>query len=142
MRRLDIHLKADERFDVVLRAVKASEPVDYYVLDTEQKARKLLSVFVREGAEQTLMDNVQTALEGSKDWRIVILPIEATAPKLEEPKEGKKADAVQATREEIYSDVSSGARLDRNFFVMVVLSTIVAAIGLNSDGVAAVIGAW
>jgi uncharacterized hydrophobic protein (TIGR00341 family) len=141
VRRLDIHLKADERFDVVLRAVKASEPVDYYVLDTDQKARKLLSVFVREGAEQTLMDNVQTALEGSKDWRIVILPIEATAPKLEEPKEGKKADAVQATREEIYSDVSSGARLDRNFFVMVVLSTIVAAIGLNSDGVAAVIGA-
>jgi uncharacterized hydrophobic protein (TIGR00341 family) len=141
LRRLDIHLRADERFDVVLRAVKASEPVDYYVLDTEQKDRKLVSVFIREGVEQTLMDNVQSALEGAKDWRISILPIEATAPKLEEPQQGKQAKATQATREEIYSDVASGARLDRNFFIMVVLSTIVAAIGLNSDGVAAVIGA-
>jgi len=141
VRRLDIHLRADERLDTVLRAVKASEPVDFYVVDTEQKDRKLLSIFVREGMEQTLVDNIQTALEGGNDWRIIILPIEATAPKLEEAKESKQARAKQATREEIYSDVVSGARLDRNFFIMVVLSTIVAAIGLNSDGVAAVIGA-
>ena len=141
MRRLDIHMRADERLDTVLRAIKASEPVDYYVLDTEQKDRKLISVFIREGVEQTLMDNVQSALEGVNGWRISILPIEATAPKLEEAKPGKQQKSTQATREEIYSDVASGARLDRNFFIMVVLSTIVAAIGLNSNGVAAVIGA-
>lgn len=141
MRRLDIHLRSDERFDAVLRAIKSSEPVDYYVLDTELENRKLISVFVREGAEQTLMDGIQSALEGNTDWRVSILPIEATAPKLEEPKEGEPVDPVQATREEIYSDVASGARLDRNFIVMVILSTIVATIGLNSNGVAAVIGA-
>ena len=141
MRRLDIHLKAGDRFDNVLSAVKASEPVDYYILDTEQKDRRLISVFIREGVEQVLMDNVQSALEGSNGWRISILPIEATAPKLEEPTEGKQAKSQQATREEIYSDVATGARLDRNFIVMVILSTIVATIGLNSDGVAAVIGA-
>jgi uncharacterized hydrophobic protein (TIGR00341 family) len=141
MRRLDIHLAADDRFDTVQRAIKASEPVDYYVIDTERKDRKLISVFIREGMEQTLMDNVQTALEGSNGWRISILPIEATAPKLEEARQGKQQKATQATREEIYSDVATGARFDRNFFVMVILSTIVAAIGLNSDGVAAVIGA-
>lgn len=141
MRRIDIHLKAGERFDTVLSAVKASEPVDYYVLDTQQQDRKLISVFVREGVEQVLMDNVQSALEGSQEWRVSILPIEATAPKLEEATEGKQAKSMQATREEIYSDVEKGARLDRNFVVMVMLSTIVAAIGLNSDGVAAVIGA-
>ena len=125
----------------MLRAIKASEPVDYYVLDTALENRKLVSVFIREGVEQKLMDSVQSALEGSSDWRISILPIEATAPKLEEAKEDKQARAAQATREEIYSDVSTGARLDRNFFIMVILSTIVAAIGLNSNGVAAVIGA-
>jgi uncharacterized hydrophobic protein (TIGR00341 family) len=141
LRRIDIHLKAGERFDTVLSAVKASDPVDYYVLDTEQKDRKLISVFVREGVEQVLMDNVQSALEGSQEWRVSILPIEATAPKLEEATEGKQAKSTQATREEIYSDVEKGARLDRNFVIMVILSTIVATIGLNSDGVAAVIGA-
>jgi len=141
MRRLDIHLKAGDRFDNVLSAVKASEPVDYYILDTERKDRRLISVFIREGVEQVLMDNVQSALEGSNGWRISILPIEATAPKLEEATEGKQVKSQQATREEIYSDVATGARLDRNFIVMVILSTIVATIGLNSDGVAAVIGA-
>jgi len=141
VRRLDVHQKADDRFDTVIRAIKASEPVDYYVLETGQRDRKLVSVFVREGMEQTLMDNLQSALEGPDDWRIAILPIEATAPKLAEAKDGKQAKATQATREEIFSDVSAGARLDRNFAVMVILSTIVAAIGLNSDGMAAVIGA-
>ena len=144
MRRLDIHLRSDERFDPVLRAVKASEPVDFYVLDTELENRKLISVFMRDGAEQTLMDSVQAALEGSAGWRISVLPIEATVPKLEEDDAAtrrKRQKAVTATREEIYSDVVTGARLDQDFIIMVVLSTISATIGLNSDGVAAVIGA-
>ena len=141
MRRLDIHLAKDEACDIVISAIKAADPIDYAVLETEQKDRQLISVFMREGTGQTLMDNLQSALEGRTDWRITVLPIEATAPKLEEADDDKAVKAEQATREEIFSDVSSGARLDRDFLIMVVLSTIVAAIGLNSDGIAAVIGA-
>lgn len=142
MRLLEIHLPAaDDRYDTVLRAVKHAEPIDYYVLDTEQHDRKLVCVFLREGSGQKLMDAVQTALDGSEDYRLTILPVEATAPKLKEATDQKAERQLQATREEIYSDVSTGARLDRDFIIMVVLSTIVAAIGLNSDGIAAVIGA-
>lgn len=141
MRRLDIHLSKDEACETVIRAIKAAEPIDYVVIETEQQDRCLISVFMREGTGQMLMDNIQSALEGRKDWRIAVLPIEATAPKLPEPEDDKKARRLQATREELYSDIESGARLDRDFLVMVVLSTIVAAIGLNSDGIAAVIGA-
>jgi uncharacterized hydrophobic protein (TIGR00341 family) len=141
MRRLDIHLAKDEACDIVISAIKAADPIDYAVMETEQKDRQLISVFMREGTGQSLMDNLQAALEGRQDWRITVLPIEATAPKLEEPEGDKAAKAEQATREEIFSDISSGARLDRDFLIMVVLSTIVAAIGLNSDGIAAVIGA-
>ncbi|WP_371308823.1 TIGR00341 family protein [Hyphomonas sp.] len=118
--------------------------MDYYILDTELENRKLISVFVREGAGQGLMDSVQAALEGNTGWRISVLPIEATAPKLEEDDQARKDEDQQpgtATREEIYSDVVTGAKFDQNFFIMVLLSTIVATIGLNSDGVAAVIGA-
>jgi uncharacterized hydrophobic protein (TIGR00341 family) len=141
MRRLDVHLRADERFDTVIRAVKAAEPIDYCVIETEQQDRRLISVMVRDGTGQFLMDSIQSALEGSKDWRVTILPIEATAPKLESV-EGKKQKRKQAaTREEIFADVASGAELTPDFMIMVVLSTIVAAIGLNSDGIAAVIGA-
>jgi len=141
MRLLEVHLPADDRFDTVIRAVKAADPIDYYVQNTERKDRKLVSVFIREGTGQSLIDNIQTALETCDDFRITVLPVEATAPNIEEATDQKAQQQIQATREEIYSDVSTGARLDRDFIIMVVLSTIVAAIGLNSDGIAAVIGA-
>ncbi|WP_291077051.1 TIGR00341 family protein [Hyphomonas sp.] len=141
MRLLEVHLPADDRFDTVIRAVKAADPIDYYVQNTERKDRKLISVFIREGTGQSLIDNIQTALETCDDFRITVLPVEATAPNIEEATDQKAQKQIQATREEIYSDVSTGARLDRDFIIMVVLSTIVAAIGLNSDGIAAVIGA-
>lgn len=141
MRLLEVHLPADDRFDTVIRAVKAADPIDYYVQSTERKDRKLVSVFIREGTGQSLIDNIQTALETCDDFRITVLPVEATAPNIEEATDQKAQQQIQATREEIYSDVSTGARLDRDFIIMVVLSTIVAAIGLNSDGIAAVIGA-
>lgn len=141
MRRMEIHLSNDERYDIVMRAVKAADPVDYAVIELEQLNRRMITVFLREGTTQTLMDNLQDALEPKTDWRVTLLPIEATVPKLEESSKNKQNKAETASREELYADVSSGARLDLNFLIMVALSTIVVAIGLNSNGVAAVIGA-
>jgi uncharacterized hydrophobic protein (TIGR00341 family) len=48
---------------------------------------------------------------------------------------------VTATREELYSQIVKGARLDSSFLLLVVLSTVVAAIGLAEDNVAVVVGA-
>ena len=87
MRRLDIHLSKDEACETVIRAIKAADPIDYVVIETEQQDRCLISVFMRDGTGQTLMDNIQSALEGREDWRIAVLPIEATAPKLPEPED-------------------------------------------------------
>ena len=46
-----------------------------------------------------------------------------------------------STREELYDQIEKGARLDGNFLVLVVLSTVVAAIGLLENNVAVVVGA-
>ena len=113
MRLLEVHLPNDERYDTVIRAVKAADPIDYYVQDTERKDRKLISVFMREGSGQSLIDNIQTALDTCDDFRITVLPVEATAPNIEEATDQKADKRVQATREEIYSDVSTGARCCR-----------------------------
>lgn len=140
MRRLDIHLRGDEAFSTVMAIVKAAEPVDWCVVETEQKDRQYVSVLVRDGTGQFLMDNIQTALEGREDWRITLVPIEATVPSVPVD-ETKRARRQQAVREELYQDIAHGAELHQDFMIMVVLSTIVAAIGLNSNSVAAVIGA-
>jgi len=143
MRRLDIHLRDTDAFDTVIRAIRAAEPIDYYIIPLEQRDRKLVSVFLRDESGQALMDNLYACLEGETDWRISLIPIEATAPKLTEAQSSSQnpKQRTQALREEIFSDISLGATLDRDFLILVALSTIVAAIALNSDSVAGVIGA-
>lgn len=89
---------------------------------------------------QTVLDTLQNVLGAQPTARIVVLPIEASLPK---PAEGKnrKEDSATAAREVLYEQVERGARLDSNFLLLVVLSTVVAAIGLIEDNVAVVIGA-
>ncbi|MFN3211806.1 MAG: TIGR00341 family protein [Henriciella sp.] len=144
MRRLDLHMREGEAYETALRAIRAADPIDYVVVPLEQQDRRLILVFLRDGTRQTLVDNLQACLEGEKDWRISLVPIEATAPAIPEDKDLKNKRANQrklALREEIYQDVSTDAKLDRDFLIFVVLSTIVAAIGLHSNSVAGVIGA-
>lgn len=143
MRRLDIHMRQGDRLDTVISAIKAADPIDYMVIPVEQHDRRCISVFLRDGTGQALMDNLQTVLEEEKDWRITLSAIEATVPKLEddEHKAARAKKSKQALREEIYTDVIEGAKLDRDFLILVFLSTIVAAIGLHSNSVAGVIGA-
>lgn len=143
MRRLEIHMRDTDSFDTVIRAVRAADPIDYYVMHPEQQDRKLIHVFLRDSSGQSLMDNIQTILESETNWRISVVPIEATAPTIEGPQkaDSKPGERKQALREEIFTDIAEGAKLDRDFIILVTLSTIVAAIGLNSNSVAGVIGA-
>lgn len=139
--RVDIHLPAGDAFDLAIRVVRGADPFDYLVIEPEQKDRRLIHVYMRDGPAQGLLDNLQAALESRSGWRITVVSLDVTIPDLPEPKGEKRQSRQQNTREELYVQVSSGAKLDRDFIVLVVLSTIVAAIGLVSDGVAAVIGA-
>lgn len=144
MRRLDLHIREGEAYETALKAIRAANPIDYIVVPLERQDRRLVSVFLRDGTRQTLVDNLQACLEDEKDWRISLVPIEATAPAIPEDKDLKTKRASQrkmALREEIYQDVQADAKLDRDFLIFVVLSTIVAAIGLHSNSVAGVIGA-
>lgn len=144
MRRLDLHMRDGDLFATVMSAIRAADPIDYVVIPLEQKDRRYVSVFLRDGTRQTLVDNLQSCLEGEKDWRISLVPLEATVPQIPEDKDLNKSRASQrkmALREEIYQDVIDEAKLDRDFLIFVILSTIVAAIGLHSNSVAGVIGA-
>ncbi len=70
----------------------------------------------------------------------MLIPVEAALPRPPEPEE-KPKDKSAATREALYESVAKNARLDMNFLVLVVLSTIVATIGLIENNVAVVVGA-
>lgn len=141
MRRIELHLKNNGTCDSVIAAIKHTDPVDYSILSPQQSDRLIINILVRDGNSQKLIDTIQGALDGQTDWRLNIIPIEASLPRLDEEDAEAEARNIQATREEIVDDVMRGAVLDRDFLVFVVLSTIVAAIGMNSGSPAAVIGA-
>jgi uncharacterized hydrophobic protein (TIGR00341 family) len=90
---------------------------------------------------------------GSQDgFRLVLLPVEATLPKVEEPseeeteedgasEESEESEPQRISREELYEDLSESSELTYVYVVMVALSTVVAAVGLTRGDIAIVIGA-
>ncbi len=140
MRQIDIHLKQRDR-ETVIRAVKAFDPVDWMIFPVEQHDRSLIRIIMHDGRSQELTDAIQDALNDCRDWRVTMLPVEATLPTPKPLEDEEKQADLQVLREELLDDVNRDAALTKDFLILCGLSTIVAAIGLNSDGVAAVIGA-
>jgi len=106
----------------------------------EDDGRCVCRMLVTPDKVQEVIDALQTALEKTENSRVVIQPVEATLPRPPEP-EPDEARSKTRSREELYARIEAGSKLDKNFILMVVLSTIVAAIGLLEDNVAVVIGA-
>lgn len=126
-----------------LRGIAAQqELVDIWVGHNDEDGRCSTRLLVRPEKQQVVMDALQSLLATSEDTRILVLPVEATLPRLEQDEiEEENLNSVTRSREELYQKIVSGAKLDSNFMYMVVMSTIVAAIGLLEDNVAVVIGA-
>ena len=91
---------------------------------------------------QSLTDKLQTLLSSEEGWHIITLPVESVIPKpQEEDDNAQKSVSETITREALYERIKRGAKLDTDFLILTVLSTIVAAIGIINDNVAIVIAA-
>ena len=127
----------------LLKSCLRANPVDHRLEPADERGRRVLRLFFKSGDGQEAMDAIQGLLADVADWRLVVIPIEATIPKeeAEEDPETRKKRRTLALREELYEDIASGAKLNRDFLTLTFLSAIVAALGLNANNVAAVIGA-
>jgi len=110
--------------------------------------RQAFRMLVADSVRQRLLDALESLLERDPAARVVVLSVDATLPRLSSDVEADGQDAEQqqqqsisATREELYTEIARGARLDGTYLLLVMLSTIVAGIGLAEDNVAVVIGA-
>jgi uncharacterized hydrophobic protein (TIGR00341 family) len=119
--------------------------------------RRSVRMLVPDAARQRLLDGLQSLLETEADARVVICPVDATLPRPDDSQaqngdgganSDERPDAKASarggqrrTREELYTEIAAGARLDGNFLLLVALSTLVAAIGLAENNVAVIIGA-
>lgn len=111
--------------------------------EEEQEVRQSIRLLVRTDIIQTVLDSLQTVLGGSEHSRIVVQSTEVVLPKVVEPEKKEDGEARKTTtyREEIYNAISKETRLNWHYIALVVLSTLVAAIGLVEDNIAVIIGA-
>lgn len=105
--------------------------------------RKLVRVLASAGGTEAVLDEFEKRFSWLKDYRVVLLPAEATLPRPVEPEPSAKPKKVvgRINREELYTDVLETAKLSRVFLVMVALSTVVAAVGLVRDNSVIVLSA-
>jgi uncharacterized hydrophobic protein (TIGR00341 family) len=108
----------------------------------------LVRILLDAEQSEAVLDLLEKLYTGGEGNRVVILPVEATLPRAEPepaaapgqpPPEEKPPGRIG--REELYEDIKDASRCSRVYLVMVVLSTIVAAIGLYYNSVAIIIGA-
>jgi uncharacterized hydrophobic protein (TIGR00341 family) len=138
-----IEVITDQGHVDTLRGIAAQqEVIDIWVGHKDDDGRCSTRLLVRPEKQQAVMDALQSLLVAADDARILVLPVEAALPRIEdEGLEDEKQNSITRSREELYQKIVSGAKLDSNFMYMVIMSTIVAAIGLLEDNVAVVIGA-
>lgn len=105
-------------------------------------------------AEHTeeILDRLEEKYTDKDDFRVILLHVEGTVPRVqnansstsdEKNQEGEenKNNSDRVSREELYSQVYDSIRLSKNYLMLVMISSIVAAVGLVQDSVAVIIGA-
>lgn len=103
--------------------------------------RPIVRVLCESGHDQELLDALQDIFSADQNWRMSVYPVETTMPLDEAERDRLSSLRKSLSREELFQDIQAGSRLDSHFVMLVVLSTIVAAIGLLQDNVAVIIGA-
>jgi uncharacterized hydrophobic protein (TIGR00341 family) len=118
--------------------------------DQLSETQVLIKILVELEQTEELLDSLEKYFSVVEGFRLILLPVAASIPRIEEEKpkeeespspENQKRQAERVSREELYTQIADTIKVTRTYYVMVLLSTIVAAIGLMQDNIPVVIGA-
>jgi len=116
--------------------------------DTLDDGSAILRVLINVDRTESLSDELTEKFSSAEGFRITLFSVEATLPQPEvnedeekEQEESEEQVVGRISREELYADVTSGSELSWVYLGMIILSTLVAGVGLVRDDVAVIIGA-
>lgn len=127
-------------YETVAAIAEQVEAADVRAVLTDADGTQLMRLLVRDDRLQATLDRLQNTLGMEPGARITVLPVDISLPRSVD-KEEKAEDSATAAREALHDEAARGARLNRNYIVLVILSTLVAAIGMLENNVAVVVGA-
>lgn len=144
LRSIDIILNEDSTEEIV-GILKSQSITDYWVIPFENKI--LVKCLVSSESLEAFIDLVESTFSTQKGHRLIVSQVEATLPRIDEKKEqdtnGKspKNAIMRVSREELHFDLVAEADLNVNYVVLIILSSIVAGIGILQDNIAIIIAA-
>ena len=111
-----------------------------------------IRILLNSAEVEAVLDILEPYLEKLPDASVVLLIVEASIPraKAEQPDNGEDTDSTaddekgsshRISRQELYADIVSGSGITSTYLIMVVLSAVIAAIGLLRNDMAIIIGA-
>ncbi|MDX1776122.1 MAG: TIGR00341 family protein [Desulfobulbales bacterium] len=140
----------EEHVSEVLSIIEREQIVNYWQTCSCESRVIFKLILPAEGTEK-IMDEFEKRYSSTSDFHMALLSVEASFPsprEIEEKKEESKEPEqngekipLRVSRQELYNEVFDNSKLTKTFVVMVILSTIVASIGLLKDNIAVVIGA-
>jgi uncharacterized hydrophobic protein (TIGR00341 family) len=133
------------------RELLQEQPLVDVWYDQLSETQVLIKILVEVENTEALLDLLEKYFSVVEGFRLIMLPVAASIPRVEAEKkapaeetlspEEKQRQAERISREELYTQIADTINVSRAYYVMVLLSTIVAAIGLLQDNVPVVIGA-
>jgi uncharacterized hydrophobic protein (TIGR00341 family) len=130
----------EHSIDIVKKIAQNTKAKDlrHYPIDTDHM--QLSRMIVSDDCLEEAIDGFSHVIGAQPMAKIIILPIEAYLPKQSELQD-KKEEKATVAREAIYNEMMQNTHINTNFVSLLVLSTIVAAIGLIQNDLAIIIGA-
>ncbi|AQQ68993.1 TIGR00341 family protein [Microbulbifer agarilyticus] len=126
--------------DRVAAIAEARKAEEFRIEGPVQSGHQAMRLLTSDDKVQAFLDDLAPLVDGVAGARVLVIPVELSLPKPSDAQR-KKEDTALAAREALYASAEKSARLDRDYVILVVLSTLVAAIGMLENNVAAVIGA-
>lgn len=154
LRQIDIIIPGEDESSC--RDLLEDETVIHFWQDKSEQSGFILKVLVDAVNTEQFLDKAEKLFKAKDGFRLVMVSVEATLPRIEEEtseelEEKAKEDdkdrgekqnqGIRVSREELYSDISDAVQFNRIYMSLVILSTIVAALGILRDNTAVVIGA-
>ena len=127
--------------DTILSIAEHHNVPDVWHYETDADDRHVVRLLAPAEDTQSILDSAQKVLSTSGISRVIVFPVEATIPRYDSDQQTSSKTKSRTSREELYQNVEKNARFDRNYIFLVILSTIVAAVGMLENNIAVVIGA-
>ena len=144
LRSIDIIINKHSK-DEITSILESQQIKDFWIFTSDKTL--LVKGLISTDISEALLDKLEGAFSSQEGFRIIIHPVEATLPRIEEkdPKikkgQSRPNKIIRVGREELYYDLAAETDLNWNFVILITLSSIVAGIGILQDNLAIIIAA-